>query len=50
MKNETRRITIAASETREDFNLGAAITVILLMMLFIGVNFYVLIASYMDIR
>lgn len=36
-------------ERNEDFNLGAAIVMIMLFLAFIGTSFYILVSSYMSI-
>ncbi len=37
-------------EPREDFRLGAAIAMIVLVLSFIGASFYILISSYLEVN
>ncbi len=50
MKTAGKNEGVMKTETREDFNLGATIIMILLVLSFIGASFYILISSYMEIN
>ncbi|MCU7548659.1 hypothetical protein OCK74_05995 [Chitinophagaceae bacterium LB-8] len=50
METVRKNISRAETEVRDDFNLGAAITVMLILLMFIAASFYVLISSYMEIN
>ena len=47
MSSESK--TNASINVKDDFNWGATITVLILLLAFIGASFYVLVSSYMDI-
>lgn len=49
MKSVLERLGVIRRETHEDFNIGAAIAMIVLLLTFIGASFYVLVVSYLDI-
>lgn len=40
---------MVTAPVREDFNWGATITVLLLLLAFVGASFYVLVSSYMAV-
>jgi uncharacterized membrane protein (DUF485 family) len=47
LKRENEKL--AAVQVSEDFNWGSTITVLVLLLAFVGASFYVLVSSYMDI-
>ena len=49
MKLSSEPKIIPAIEVNEDFNWGATITVLLLLLCFVGASFYVLVSSFLDI-
>lgn len=49
MKPATRKIGLAKNKTIDNLNASTAITVLLLLMILIGVSYYVLVASYLEI-
>lgn len=50
MSTVRKEVSATKTEVSEDFNLGAAITAILLLLVFIAASFYVLVSSYMEIN
>lgn len=47
MRSVLERNSVAQQEPREDFHMGGTIAIILLIMLFVGTSFYVLVSSYL---
>ena len=45
MKTEMKQDRMARA-THEDFNMGSAIVVIVLLLLFIGTSFYLMVSNY----
>lgn len=50
MEPVTKKLSAVKAEASEDFNLAGAITVMLILLLFIAASFYVLISSYLEIN
>ena len=49
MKSILENLGVVKKERDDDFNWGAAIIMILLLLTFIGTSFYILIASYLEV-
>lgn len=49
MKQNLNKEIVQQADSPEDFNMGATITVLLLLLVFIGASFYVLVSSYMEV-
>ncbi|HEY1112565.1 MAG TPA: hypothetical protein VGE66_03360 [Chitinophagaceae bacterium] len=49
MKTILERMGVIREESNDDFNLGAAIVMIMLFLTFIGTSFYILVSSYLGI-
>lgn len=49
MKSILERMGVIREESNEDFNMGAAIVMIMLFLAFIGTSFYILVSSYLGI-
>lgn len=50
MSTGLKEMSVTKAEIREDFNLSAAITVMLLLLIFIAASFYIIVSSYMEIN
>ena len=48
MKSILERTSVSKGEPGEDFHMGGTIAIILLIMLFVGTSFYVLVSSYLQ--
>ena len=49
MKSILEHLGVVNKERDDDFNWGATIVMILLLLTFIGTSFYILIASYLEV-
>lgn len=49
MKQPESMMPVQATESREDFNWGATISVMVMILAFIGATFYVLVSSLNDL-
>jgi hypothetical protein len=47
MRSILERSGVTEQEPREEFHMGGTIAIILLIMLFVGTSFYVLVSSYL---
>lgn len=45
-----KEVSTTEARTSEDFNLWSAITVMMILLLFIAVSFYILISSYLAVH
>jgi len=49
MKTILEQLGVANKESRDDFNMGSFILMVLLFLAFIGTSFYILVTSYLEV-
>jgi hypothetical protein len=49
MKSILEQLGVVKEESNEDFNWGATIVMIVLLLTFIGTSFYILVSSYLEV-
>jgi hypothetical protein len=49
MKSIWEQLGVVKEDTNEDFNMGAAIVMMILFLTFIGTSFYILVSSYLEV-